>query len=130
MTTNARVGFNALDDETQMYWADQAKAFLYAQKWTYSAKSFEELVYGTAVYLYEMSKYVRPDVTFPHYVTHSQDSDARFVCESHNDAFRLFKKLKAVGHRVGLFHWSDPTRCQRVYASPGYGLEMDYPGIR
>src|SRR5687767_12598558 len=87
------VPFDNLDDNTTQLWIAKAQYTIGKLGFTYDDFDYAELVYSTAVYLYNIDHLLKPILAYPHYVVHSQDDDSRFVTASFEMAMSHFKRL-------------------------------------
>ena len=121
-----RPSLNDLNDSTIEYWVEKAKDFLNRQPWSWEEFSHLELLYGTAVYLYEVDRLLLRERKIPCYVVHCQEDDNRFETVSYVAALSQFKRKDKDKQRVALFHWLNAYEHKRLYASDGYAFNRDF----
>lgn len=124
-TRQKRVKFDSLPESDIQLWIDRAQGHVGRQGWTYDEFDYAELVYCTALYLWQVDKLIHKPRQFPCYVVHSVKDDSRFESPSYSIAFKHFKRLDKDG-RAALFHWPNKDQHERLYHSEGYPFERDY----
>lgn len=120
-----KLPFDGLDEVTTHLWIEKAQSYIGKAGFTYDEFDYAELVYCTAVYLYNIEPLLSKAAQFPCYVVHGMDDESRFVSASFEVAFGHWKRLSKE-QRAALFHWPSRGECKRLHASDGYAYSRDF----
>lgn len=122
------MSFDNQPDGIVSEYIEKADAFVRKQGWSVGEKR-DQLIYLTATYLFLAEGCITDSgekPSYPFYVLHDQDTEARVQSISRQKVFGLFVQASKRNERVAVFKWSGPAECLRVYAAGGYTLEKDY----